>query len=192
MKVAIVQENIGFGGRIVVLAQIAKILNNYNITPDFVGFRINISKEELKKKYNVDINFGKKQLKGNWIKKFPELNKIWFNIVFNIYSKEYDLIINSNNTTCLSNSHKKSILYLHFPRLHRIKNKEQLIINNKLSFKRRLAYKFDYSFSKFLYFFDNPENFNNIIANSYYTKSIFTDLYKIKKNHPQVIYPPVE
>jgi glycosyltransferase involved in cell wall biosynthesis len=190
MKVAIVQDIFSYGGRLVVLAEIIYFFNQRNITPVLVGFKVNVTKEEIKKRYDIEVNFTIDELNWGWFFKLNEFNKIWFNLIFNLHAGRYNLIINSNNTTCLSRN-KNRIVYLHYPRKKRILLKEYFKNNPRSKLTTRIVVSIDYFISRILYRFDHPSRFNLIISNSDYTRSVLNDLYTLETDHQITLYPPV-
>jgi glycosyltransferase involved in cell wall biosynthesis len=191
MRVAIVQDNFTYGGRLVVLAELIHFFNQRNITPVLVGFKVNVTKEEIKIRYDKDVDFKIDELSFNLFYKLNEFSKIWFNLIFNLYAGNYDLIINCNNTTCLSKS-KNRIVYLHYPRKKRILLKEYFKNNTEIKLTTKLVVSIDYFISRFLYYFDHPSGFDLIISNSEFTRSVLNELYTLKTDKQLTLYPPVK
>jgi glycosyltransferase involved in cell wall biosynthesis len=191
MKIAIVQDHITYGGRIVVLAEIIRYLNHNNIRPVLMGFSVDVTMQGINDRYAVDAEFDVFEIKFDCFSKFTEIRKVWFNFIFNFYAYHYDLIINSNNSTCLSRV-KNRIVYLHYPRKKRVLQKEYFKFNSDIKLKTRIAVSMDYFVSRLLYNFDNLPRFRMIVANSNYTRSVINELYTIEKDKQRTLYPPVD
>ncbi len=194
MTVAIIQDVISKGGRLAVIVEMISILNKYNIVPDIISFKLNLSKDAIRKEYNKEIEFNYKQVKPNLLIKFPEVNKVLFHILINKKLKFYDAVINSNNTFDYLNKNINLISYIHYPRKDRVFHKKSIHQNaSENSILARVVLKIDKLIAKFLYSISNPIIKNHfIIANSEFTKAAIIRVYKKVINSIEVIYPSVE
>jgi len=195
MTFAIIQDEINKGGRLAVIVEIISILNKHKITPDIITFKLNLSREEILKEYNQEINFNYIQIKPNILRKLPEINKLLFHILINKKLKLYDVIINSNNTFDFLNKKINLISYIHYPRKDRVFHKKSIHQdssgNNLLS---KLILKFDKLTALLLYKISIPRIINHtIIANSQFTKKAIEKVYgKYYNENIEIIYPPVD
>lgn len=195
MNVAIIQDIISKGGRLAVIVEMVSILNKYNIIPDIISFKLNLSKKAIRKEYNKNVSYNYIQVKPNLLKKFPEVNKLLFHVLINKKLKSYDAVINSNNTFDFINKRINLISYIHYPRKDRVFHKksihQDISDNNILS---EFILKIDKLTAKALYKISNPRiQKHTIIANSEFTKSATKKVYKnYYKSRIKVIYPSVE
>ena len=193
MRVAIIQDNIGPGGRIVVIISMIEIMNELNIIPDIFTFSFKLSKEDIEKKYGKTIQFNLKRIPLNIFKKFPEINKIFINSLMTFYYNKYDLFIDSNNTTCLMSKKIKKILsYTYFPRKRRIKNKEAIREFSNKSLLSKIAIKFDYFIAGLFYAKDCIKNNTEIITLSEFSRKEIGNIYNIDQMKIKIVYPPVD
>jgi len=192
MRVAIVQDNIVAGGRIVVIIAMIEVMNKLNIIPDIITFNFNLSAKEIEQKYGKIIQFKLKKIPINIFKKFPEFNKQWINFITRFYCKKYDLFIDSNNTTCLMSAKATKILsYTYFPRIKRVLDKESIKTFSDKSFKTKLALRIDNFFAKIIYKNDYIKSNTKIITLSQFAKDKIIEIYKINPEDIEIIYPPV-
>ncbi len=194
MTVAIIQDLISKGGRLAVIVEMISILNKYNIVPDIISFRLNLSKEEIIKEYNKEIEFNYIQIKPNFLKKLPEINKLFFHVLINKKLLNYDLVINSNNTFDYLNKKVNLLSYIHYPRKDRVSHKRSIhhIITENSIFAR-IILKIDKLLARFFYTISKTNIKNHvIIANSEFTKAAIIRVYNSLSNSIEVIYPSVE
>jgi len=193
MKVAIIQEVVKGGGRLMVLIEIIQLLNQRGIVPIIITFNMSIDKEQIFQKYGYQIDFQVNKIKFNLFKKFPEVNTLWFNFLTRFYVQNIDLVINSNNTSCFLPKKPLRIDYVHFPRKVRVQNREFLRLNGQspIRLKTRIARNIDYLLSHLMYFLDRMDPNFLIIANSDFTRRQIKDAYSLKDKNIEVIYPPV-
>lgn len=193
MKVAILKHRIYKGGVSQVLASMIKVLNEKGIVPDLITFRSDIDEKIIGTDYGQEIKFNVRKIFFD-VKMPYEWNFIFFNFISRFYIKEYDLLINSNNTSFLAPISKNTITYLHFPRKSRavstLKNLHVPESGNK-SF-------FDFSFDPFfiafiLYRMNNGfHKRETVVCNSKFTRRNVEEVYGTSINKIQVLYPPVD
>jgi len=192
MNVAIVQDSIGGGGRIVVIIAMIEVLNKLSIIPDIVTFNFTLSEKEIEEKYGKKIRFRLKKIPVNLFRKLPEINILWINFLMRFYSKKYDLFIDSNNTTCLMPSNIKKILsYTYFPRKRRVLAKESIKLLSDRSFKAKIAAYFDNKIASFFYRRDYIKENTQIITLSDFSRRVICEEYSANTDNIQVVYPPV-
>ena len=97
MRVAFIQNRVQLGGRFQVTFEMTKVLNVMGIIPEFYAYRFRITDNDILKHYGSTI-----KIKFNPIPE-PKLPFEWnitnFNRQVNAHLKDYDLVINSNNTS---------------------------------------------------------------------------------------------
>lgn len=187
MNVAITQNRISAGGRLSVILALVKVLNKNNIVPDLLTFKLNVSEEDLTHKYGNHFKFNLRIIRLGLLKKLPELDKLWFNFILNVYAKNYDFIIDSNNTTALLFHRKKLISYIHFPRKARFTNAK---IKFAKDFKATI-FAMEKLIARVFYRIETLEALK-VIANSEYTKKIIQKNFNVTSDWIEVVYPPID
>lgn len=191
MKVAIIQNRFQKGGRLRVNIEITKLLNQNGITPDWIAAKSNVSTKDIALMYDKDIQFSFRLFKRDL--KLPfEWHILWFNYKMKKYVDQYDLIINSNNTSFLLPDSSNVISYTHFPRKYRNISKTPDIHRPEIKKKKLLDIKSDpFRIAEFFYkAFDNKKRSEKVIANSLFTREKIKEVYSIDK--VDVIYPPTD
>lgn len=191
-RVAFIQNRLQFGGRFQVALHMIHALNQQGIVPDFLCFSSRFSPQDARDKYGLDVQFNIKKVSYNFKVPF-EWNILLFNAVIGRYVKDYQLVINHNNTSFLYKSAVPTLSYVHYPRKDRMRRKEQSIhfAGKKRSF-------FDvahdaFKLAHYAYAFDHtllPNDFQ--IANSHFTRQALLAAYPSTKQEVPVLYPPVE
>lgn len=194
MKVAIIQDGIGGGGRIAVLIEIISVLNEFDIIPDIITFNMSISKSELNQKYDKSIEFHLRKISPNIFRKLPEFNKIYLNFITRSIQKEYDFIIDSNNTACLLLKDIPILSYTYYPRIDRVYRYFSIHLPEyeKFSLKQKVVRFLDHHITKLFYSFDQIRSNNTIITLSNFSKNAIVQRYNINPDQITVIYPPVD
>ncbi len=95
-KVAIYQNNITYGGRICVISTMTECLNKMGIIPDWFSYQCSFKMDDLSKIHSIPIKAKLKKI-NVWSRGLGEIKYIKLNKIISKMSKEYDLIINSNN-----------------------------------------------------------------------------------------------
>ncbi|MBS3777323.1 MAG: glycosyltransferase [Bacteroidales bacterium] len=195
MKVAIAQERIISGGRMVVINELVSVLNDMGIVPDILTFDMALTPEDIQKKYQKSVDFRIRQLPFDFLHKTPETSRLWFNYLTRRHGKKYDLLINSNNTETLLTKKHWVISYVHYPRLDRIRKNMTLHTDGKKSAKKctiRMAEKVDRFISGLLYKSSSIGSNILYVANSRFTKQAIISNFNIRDEDVEVIYPPVD
>ena len=173
-----------------VIKEIISILNKKAIIPDLIGFDIQVTPSGVEEKYGKRLQFNTIQISADYFNKLTEMRKIWLNIWVKLfYQSKYDLVINSNNTSCLL-SGKNILNYIHFPRYERILNQEYFQTHKKIKLITRIAVKLDYALAGVLHRFFPPDNSQRFISNSNFTRSKLSIFKNIDNASHRTIYPP--
>jgi len=139
--------------------------------------------------YNLEINYRNKIIPKK-IKLPYELEILQINKYLSKVYKDYDLFIDSNNTTFKA-PNIPTISYVHFPRKSRVINYQKKT-QNKINYSS-IKYDLINMVAKKLYKKDEIiRNNNSIIVNSEYSKRKFFDAYPSFKREVEVIYPPID
>ncbi len=191
-RIAIVQNRIGKGGRLHVIVHTIKLLNKMGIVPDIVTQKMRLSTDEIQKYYKVKINYNLREIFIDL--RLPyEWHIVLFNFLTKFYCKDYDLIINNNNTSFLGPRRKRTISYVHYPRIDRNLSKNVSIHFPEGPVKR--IYRFNDFFNiviGWLYRLNKNLLANEIvIANSRFTKKMILKHFPQNNKVIDVIYPPV-
>lgn len=191
-RVAILKSRLYRGGVAQVLGEMIKILNEKNIIPDILTLKSDLSENDFEKLYQLKIKFKIKFIGPN-LKMPYEWHFLYFNLLSRKYAKNYDLFINSNNTSFLASKKIKTITYIHYPRKERVFSKCASIHIPEKENKSFFDFSQDpFYLAKILYGFNNSfGNNETLIANSNFTASKIQESYSKNKNTISVIYPPV-
>lgn len=193
MKVAIAKSRIYKGGVTQVLASMIQVLNENGIIPDLVTLRCDVNEESVQKNYGQNIRFKIRKVAPDL--KIPyEWHFLYFNFISRRALKKYDLIIDSNNTSFLSQSKIPSINYTHYPRKDRVISDLYSLHLPEGPKKKLIDIRTDPFFiAKFLYKFNkNIKDNEKIICNSVYTAGKVSEVYPVKTEEMEVLYPPVQ
>ncbi len=184
MKVAILQNQVIKGGRFSVIARMVKNLNEIGIIPDLLTQKIGFDLNQTKDLYGFDIKLNVVRA-WSFNKFFPEFDILKFNKNVHPQLKNYDLVLNSNNTSHFL-SHPNLIEYVHFPRYTRVLKKEALNGLRGITFWMKfIELKIVSSkYRKSIY----PKC--TLLANSQFTASTFMETYG-EEHKISVLYPPV-
>ena len=183
-RVGIYQNTITSGGRIKVIAAMTYVFNEMGLTPDWIAFRNTLSHNELNNIISKDIRARFKILR-NFTKGLSEFKYVRMNQRMSKLPKEYDLIVNSNNTLVYSSDNENVIHYIHFPREARLLEKYS---------NSTIQYRFTKTLFKKMYnsFLSDAKPKGIFIANSEFTKSAMLDVYPLQASDIFVLYPPVQ
>jgi len=187
-KVAIYQNTLTGGGRIRVVNEIIRLLNQLGIVPDV--FSLRVSRTFMKE---AGLRFRLVKLPA-YVLGLYEVKIIALNRMMCRYAAHYNLFINSNN--CLVAAPKKvaTIAYVHFPREARIASK---YMNLAFPDGRRVdqanpLYK---SYRVFLDMLRRRSVLGaniKIVSNSQFSKDRLLEVYpQLPPSSIPVIYPPV-
>lgn len=193
MKVAIVKSRIYKGGVSQVLTCIIETLNKRGIKPDIITLKSHINETTFQKDYGANLSFTIKEVFTDFRMPY-EWHFLYFNLISRPYLKKYDLIIDSNNTSFLSQNKIPVINYIHYPRKNRVISNLFSIHLPEGKKKSILDVKNDLFFvAKFLFQFDKKRKENEkIICNSNFTASVYHKLYHEDLRNIKVIYPPIQ
>jgi glycosyltransferase involved in cell wall biosynthesis len=187
-RVAIYQNTLTGGGRIVVVNEIIRILNHWGIIPDLYALRVNPNI-----KFKSDLEFQIKKL-PECIRGFYELKIPFLNILMHSHQNQYDLLINSNNSMLFAPTTVQSITYMHFPRESRVLTRHASLAfpDGPLVQDKNLGFRLYRRFLIGLYGLRKRMYNHTIITNSEFTKSQFIEAYpESKRQNIEVIYPPI-
>lgn len=189
VKVAFIQNRVQKGGRFQVTVEMLKVFNELGIVPDFYCYRARITQEQIQETYGEEVQVNFKEISEPLL---PfEWNIVLFNSQINRRVADYDLIVNSNNTSFGLSRGMNIISYVHFPRKFRMRSPSKSIHfpNKKKSF-------FDLSndplkFFSFLYRFDKKISDKDFqICNSKFSANALKEVYG--READLILYPPVD
>lgn len=193
MKVAITQDNIVGGGRLAVIIEIIEVLNILKIIPTIITFNMHLSKYDIKKRYSRSVNFKTIILKPNIFKKLPEFNKLWFNFITRKFSEQFDLFIDSNNTSFLMTKRKPILSLIYYPRIDRVLRNESIHGNSEDNVKliTKVGKKLDQILARNLYKHHRIPSNHVVYTISEFSKNAVIKHYHCPENKVKIIYPPV-
>lgn len=182
MRVAFIQNRVQLGGRFQVTFEMTKVLNAMGIIPEFYAYRFRITDNDILKHYGSSI-----KIKFNPIPE-PKLPFEWnitnFNRQVNAHIKDYDLVINSNNTSLGLDESINILSYVHYPRKARILK----------NWTWKSFFKLDrdpFLLNLLLYNWHLKTSVNDLqVANSKFTAEEFENCYHSRIS--EILYPPVQ
>lgn len=193
-KIAIIQHSIWRGGRLHVVINMIEVMNELGIVPDILTFKFALAKDDIKRKYNRDIQFNVKEIFTN-VKLPGEWQILFFNFLSRFYVRKYDLLINNSNTSFLTSPKKKMISWVYYPRKDRNISSDLSIHLPDGPKKSFFDYKRDFfMLARYFYKFcdrkirDNDFNY----AVSEFTKAAFLRNYDIDPDKVEIVYVPVD
>lgn len=188
-RVAFIQNRVQRGGRFQVTVEMLKVFNEMGIVPDFYTYRVRLNQEEIVKHYgaNVEVNF--KTISEPFM---PfEWNIVLFNRQVNKYLSNYDLVVNSNNTSFGLRPDLNVLSYVHFPRKYRMRSPLKSIHFDKVKKSIFDLGNDPFKVFSFLYKFDKTIAKNDLqVANSKFTADALKQSYGVSADG--IIYPPVD
>lgn len=191
-SVGIFQNAIHLGGRLRVLISITEVLNEMNVEPEWVAFKIDVDGEEIKQKYRRNVSFSHSEIS---FPKLPyELEILAMNRFIKAMRKRYDLVISSNNSLALLGAlGEGSIFYIHFPRKARLESGLSSVhFPEGRPISPFTLDGFSRLISKPLYEISSPPERAVILTNSKYTKECTLRSYPtLREASVEVVYPPV-
>jgi glycosyltransferase involved in cell wall biosynthesis len=192
-KVAIFQNSIIGGGRISVILSFVEILNEMGITPDILTFGLSKPEYELKEKYyNKNVDF-KVRIIPRFVKLPGELDIIMMNVMMRKYARNYDILINSNNSFLFLPSYGTIITYMYFPRKRRVNS--NLVSIHLPDGEKINPFTLSWLYRKFfriLYKFSDIKENNIVIAQSEFAKKVIEEEYpEAKELNISIINNPV-
>jgi glycosyltransferase involved in cell wall biosynthesis len=189
LKVAFIQNRVQRGGRFQVSSEMTRVLNERGIEPDFLCFQNRLDLKEVQRVYGASLKLHFKNIPEP---KLPfEWNIRYFNKAVQSYLGDYDLVINSNNTSFGLKASCPILSYVHFPRKYRMRSKLRSIHFPEGPNKALGDIANDpFRLLNFFYRFDSaPSAEDRQISNSYFTAQCLSEAYSNK--YDEVIYPPV-
>jgi len=192
-SVAIVKSRLYRGGVFQVIQELIHVLNEQGIVPDIVTMKSDIESTKIGKEYNSNVKFNIRKVLWNITLPY-EWHFLYFNLFSKSIVKEYDFIIDSNNTSFLSYKHRHKLIYVHYPRKERsLLDIESIHFpEGKKKSIRNIAMD-PFRLSSLLYRFDKSIGLDsNVLANSLFTRDAIVRNYSIAPGAIQVLYPPIE
>jgi glycosyltransferase involved in cell wall biosynthesis len=192
-RVAITQNRLQKGGRLQVILAFIKVLNELGIEPDLLTMKANITQEQILEGYGQKLRFKIREILMDAPLPF-EWHIIGFNFLTRFYENQYDLIINSNNTSFLTGGAVPMLSYVHFPRKTRSQAPERSIHMPEAGTKAWWDISTDFlALAAQLY--DKCDRKANQkdqwVANSEFTRQALMTSYGMKEEQIEVVYPPV-
>ncbi len=189
LKVAFIQNRVQRGGRFQVSSEMTRVLNERGIIPDFLCYRNRIDLAEVQRVYGAHlqlnfVNLHEPTLPFEW-------NIRWFNTAISKQLSQYDLVINSNNTSFGLKTKTQVLSYVHFPRKFRMRSPLRSIHFPEGPMKSWTDWGNDpFKFLHWAYRWDRSIAENDYqVSNSHYTAGCLQEAYG--KSFPDVLYPPV-
>lgn len=194
LRIAILQNRVHKGGRLKVILNMIKSLNELDIIPDIVTSKTQLDKKEIIDKYKEDCKFNFRIIKIN-IKVPYRWNIIYFNHLIQKIKSEYDLFINSSNSSFFLPNDINIVNYIHYPQKDRILSPKSSINFPDESNKKWLSFN-DFPNKVLGYIYKNDvlnRKHEVLIANSEFTKrKILKNYSECQTDDIKVLYPPVE
>jgi len=183
LKFAILQNQIGIGGRNRVVAEVISILNDNNIVPTVFTLSDDKSVDSFKSNYGCSLSFHVKNYLNLSFKRGYAYQVLLLNMISCNRLKKFDIIFNCNDNNYFLPNNVKKIHYINFPFEAAFEH------NDRYNSIRWLLYKLPLK----LLFKLNPVTFDIndfIVTNSNYSRNKIIDYYRLKKEDINVVYPP--
>ncbi len=189
-QVAFFQLGVIPGGRLRVIVEIARVLNEKNIVPDLLTTHVSVDQDQIAKKYGQSIKINIRLLP--FTPRLPhDFAIMLFNAMINYYVSRYDLLINSNNSLFFLPKKKNVISYIYFPHELRMEDNaisvhrpETLLPRWSRTYIKRAILRRIYSLNK-------PLPHHNVVGISTFTCDSILQVYNLPHVLP-VIYPPID
>ena len=181
-------------GRLQVVLGVVHALNNLGIEPDILTLGLAFHPDQIEQKYgqNLQMHFRPILQHFPW-KHIPQDYQILlFNSLLNIYSKNYDVLIDSGNSQIFLPKKSQVLSYVHFPREYRIMASEPDINRPDYRLPFLSPGNLSRKFLKLIYRFSKLQTDHFIICNSHFTKESLSEIYSELPDNVQVVYPPVK
>ena len=190
IKVAICQPAFVLGGRLRVVIEIIKLLNDAGITPTLVSNRFGFEQADLQKHYSQNVQFKIQKL---LLPRIPKLDGEFNTLFFNKMLKQlnYTHLINTSNSLQNLPKQKPLLSYLFFPRKARIYAPLKSIHDPNSRFHKYSFYGIQRMILRKLYRRQQITLNHKLVCMTKFTKQMFLQGY----NHvtsPPIIYPPVD
>ena len=182
-KVAIYQNNITYGGRIRVITSMSECLNKIGVVPDWISYQCSFKTDDLSKIHSIPIKAKLKKINA-WSRGLGEIKYIKLNKIISKMSKEYDLVINSNNVLSGIENGDNFLHYIHFPREARVMSE----YNNSVYKSKFFNTLFHTIYVPYL---KNINTGYGIIVNSEFSRKAIQKAYGIPIEDCSVFYPPI-
>lgn len=192
IRVAIAQHAMILGGRLRVIIEIAKLLNQCNISPDIITANRRFHPTQIEEHYGsgIDANYIDIHLSHIPLM-IDEFNIIRFNRKLHSLSHAYDLIINTNNSLYGLPEDTDIVTYMFFPRKCRINAVMADIHLPEKKLKPISRHGIQRYVLRQLYKKASPTERNEIIGMTKFTASALRAEYpNIEISH--IIYPPID
>ena len=183
MKVAIIQNKIGVGGRNVVISEFIKICNINDIIPKVFTFSSYEDSQKFRLEYGKTLRYGLRNLNGVNFNRGTAYQTPLLNILFASEIKNYKVVFNSGRCPYFLKKGPKYIHYIHFPIEKSLEVEEH--------FKSIKGYI--YTFPLKLIYRKLSKNIKSgvFIANSKFTANMISNIYpSLNKNKIKIVYPP--
>lgn len=115
MKIAILQNRIGIGGRNVVIAEVIRICNRNGQRPTIFSFSSDTEEEKFRREYGLDLNFTHERIAGILLKRGTAYQTPLLNILSRGKIASYDVVFNSGRCPYFLPKGPVYIHYVHFP-----------------------------------------------------------------------------
>jgi len=185
MTVAIIQNHVINGGRLMWISGMIAYLNARNITPDLISYHCPFTAADIKARFGYEVRFNLVHLKKPAIPTTQEMEIILFNLHARKVLKRYDLVFNSSNSWLGLSAYRQIVHYVHFPRKYRLWH--DIHDDGTGTEKQRWYRPIHDNMMRLLYAACDREAPGRIVANSRFTAG------KIKATwssaQPQTIYP---
>ena len=192
VRVAICQPYVILGGRLQVILAIIHALNEIGVVPDILTFGLKFDLSEMERSYNKPVQFNVKLIKPRPRRVPQDISILLFNSALKLYSKPYDLLVNSGNSSIFFDERKPVLHYFHFPREKRITAKVPDLHHPEES---QTPHSIGYILRKILqtiYRLSKLHDSDTIVCNSAFTHNSLMDVYGSLPPNTSIIYPPVK
>jgi glycosyltransferase involved in cell wall biosynthesis len=183
VKIAIIQNRIGLGGRNVVISQVIRLCNKNKITPVIFTFSSKKDENIFRNQFGSDLNFEMYTFRGVLYKRGTAYQTPLLNLLVAKKIKNFDIVFNSGRCPYFLPDGPKYIHYVHFPIEASLINEEHF----------QTLRGFVYTLPLKILYWGRAKRIKSgiFLANSNFTAEVILNIYtSLGINNVRVVYPP--
>lgn len=191
-RVAICQPYIILGGRLQVILDIVRVLNEMDITPDIVTLRMRFEPQQIADKYGRQLRMNFRILAPQQRYLPDDSATLLFNSLLHRIGKDYDLLINSSNSLMPLPGNQNILHYVHFPRERRLLNTVPNMHLPEFRYPLLSIKRYHQAFIRQLYRFRRLHPQHHFVFNSEFSRAALQMVYPNLPSDNHIVYPPVD
>lgn len=185
MKIAILQNRIGIGGRNVVISEFVRLCNQHRVSPDIFTFSSSPDAERFLKEYGKNLDFNLRTIKYIGFKRGTAYQTPLLNALSYSALRGFDYVFNSGRCPYFLPEGPFYIHYVHFPL--------EASLRTEQHFKSTIGYIYTLPLKMLYYKRSNKVTNGIFLANSRFTASVTSQVYtSLDRSQIDVVYPPCQ